>query len=87
MWHKELRNFSNLTELGLLTTRLLRLEVYSKLTRGEAQLRSATQVPNLDITSEYVEHVRSTRTVRNIETKPLKEDANFLQIVSTKSTF
>jgi hypothetical protein len=53
-WRRNVQGFQNIQELGFLTARLLRLTTYTKLARGEAQLRAAgVTVPITDIYAKY----------------------------------
>lgn len=65
-WRRNPQNLSHLQELGFLTARLLRINAFTKLARGEAQLR-ATGAP-VQLTGAYKEYVRN----ETVKIKPKK---------------
>ena len=80
-WRKNSQSMTQLQELGALTVRLLRLEAFEKLSRGEAQLRTAGAP--VDLTGAYREFINHEVNVA----KPTADNSLQLLKITGKSEF
>lgn len=84
-WRKNSQSLPQIQELGLLTTRLLRLEIFNKLVRGETQLGTLGGPP-IKISEAYREYMRKEIKHAVPEAEPEKPVESLLKITG-KSEF
>ena len=82
-WKRNLQNHSQIQELGFLTARLLRLTAFTKLARGEAQLRAAGVPANFSIV--YKDYLKNELRQNKLRGEEQEEES--LLVVKDKSKF